>query len=203
MKITRIAKQEKRDRYNIFGDGKFVTALAAEVLAQAGLRQGDEIDPGTLEELSGRDEYTKALHKAYSYLSRRPHSRGELLTKLSRKNFAPELIEEVLGHLAELGYLNDEDFARQWVMERGTTRGPKLLRAELRKKRLSDDIIKKVLIDHREEHDLAKEAETLARKRLERLAGQPWEQTYTKLSAYLARRGYDYDIVRNVLGKLR
>lgn len=200
MIITRIAKQQRRDRYNVFVDGTFAAALAVDVLAEAGWREGDTVDPGEVSRFAEKDEYGKALHAAYRFLGRRPHSVGELRTKLSRKGYPVGLMEQVLGHLAELGYLDDEAFARQWVMERGSDRGNALLRSELRKKSISDEVIDRVLLKHRETHDPAIEAEVVARKRWTRLADDPKREA--KLSAFLARRGYDYDVIRQVLERV-
>lgn len=203
MKIVRIAKQEKRDRYNLFGPSGFVGAVSAVVLAESGLREGDELDPGKLDELQQRDTYGKALAKAYDYLSRRPHARAELQKKLDAKDFDPELTGQVLDHLEDLGYVNDEEFARRWVMLRGASRGPTLLRQELRRKGLDDTLIDRVLVEHREEHDDLTEAETLARKRYATMTDVPWEKVYARLTGYLGRRGYDYDVIRTVVDRIK
>lgn len=200
MLITKIAKQTTRDRYNVFGDRKFVTALAADVLAEAGWREGDTIDEAEVDRFARRDEYGKALHTAYGYLARRPHGEAELRQKLDRKQYDPELTTQVIDHLRELDYVDDETFARQWVMERGSARGPRLLRAELRKKQLSDDVIDRVLSADRDTRDPVLEAKALASKRMERLRTDP--KAREKVTAYLARRGYDFDLIRQVIAEL-
>lgn len=187
----------------MFADDTFVTALAEDVLAEAGWQVGDEITTGEVDRYAARDDYGKVLHKAYDFLARRMHGRGELRQKLERKRYDPTLIDQVLDHLADLGYLNDEEFARTWVMTRGGSRGPRLLRQELRRKFLSDELIERVLIDHRAEHDVRREAETLARKRFERYRGESWTKIYPKLSGYLARRGYQAGDVRAILDELK
>ena len=55
--------------------------------------------------------------KAISYLSRRMHSRKELSQKLLRAQFAAEVIELALSKLEKLGYVNDEEFARQKLQQ--------------------------------------------------------------------------------------
>lgn len=203
MIITAIKKQQRRDRYNIFVDGTFKAAFSAEVLATSGLAKGDELKPGQLESYVERDAYGKVLAKAYDYLSRRPHGTAELKVKLKRKEYETSLVEEVIEHLIELNYLDDAAFAKRWIESRGSTRGPALLRQELRQKRLAADVIEPVLAEQREQKDEIAEAEELARHRLERLTNEPWQSVYTKLSGYLSRRGYSYDTVRQVLVTLK
>ena len=203
MRLTRITKQEKRDRYNLFAEeDTFVGAVSALVLAQSGLREGDAVEPGRLAELMAEDEYGKALAKAYDLISRRLHTRAELKRKLERKLYDPALIEEVLDHLAELGYLDDLEFARRWVAERGGQRGARLLTAELRRKGVADEAVREVLTGHQESSDAVAAAESLARKRLPRLLGTPPRQAEAKLTRYLAGRGYDFETIRQAIGRL-
>lgn len=198
MRVTRIAKQERRDRYNIFVDGKFFTALSADLLAEAGIREGDELSLGQLDPFIDRDAVGKVLNRAMRFLSLRPHSEHELRVKLARKDVEPELIEEAFERLRELGYLDDAAFARQWIEERGRRRGTVLLRAELRRKKVADEIIEESLkLPGRDE---LSDARVLAARRLARLSGQPPEVVRQRLTRYLVGRGYGYDIARQAIG---
>jgi regulatory protein len=201
MIITAITKQRRGERYNVFVDDRFAAGLSATVLAESGWRENQTITEEELARYRERDEYGKILAKAYDYLSRRPHSVAELKDKLLRKEYPEAVITEVLEHLGELGYLDDADFAARWVTLRGDTRGPALLRQELRKKRVAPEVIEEAVEVN--PGDLRLAAETLARKRLERLTGQPWEKVYTRLTSYLSARGYPYDVVRDVMAGLK
>lgn len=199
MKITRIAKQERRDRYNLFVDDEFRMALSAGVLADSGLGENDVVTEAEIERLVREEHYAKILAKAYDYLSRRPHSTGELRIKLFRKDYPKHLVFEVLEHLAKLEYLDDTAFAKQWVALRGTSRGPRLLRAELKKRLVPDATIAEVLEETADEDDLLEKAQALAETRLSRYRNLPERQAREKLSAYLAGRGYDYGIIRQAV----
>ena len=63
------------------------------------------------EEANGRS----VLAAAYAMLARSPHSRAQVRSKLERKGFLAELIEDCMKRLDELGYLDDEQIARRWV----------------------------------------------------------------------------------------
>lgn len=203
MKVTDITKQRHGDRYNLFVDGDFAAGLSAGVLADSGLRRGQEITAAELGRLVARDDYGRVLAKAYDFLSRRPHGSEELRTKLLHKDYDGKLIDEAFAHLTELGYLDDADFARRWAALRGSSRGPIKLRQELRQKRLPDELIEQALAERAEEHDELQEAVVLARKRLDRLRGHPWETVYARLSRYLSGRGYPYDTVKLTLSRVK
>ncbi|MSU76193.1 hypothetical protein EXS54_01845 [Patescibacteria group bacterium] len=199
MKITKIAKQECRDRYNIFVDDRFFTALSADLLLESGIGQGDEIAEEQLNPFIERDGVGKVVTKALDYVSRRPHSEAELRTKLGKKDYDEAHIDDALVRLNELGYLDDEAFARQWIAERGTARGQRLLQMELRRKGVADAIIEQVLAE--DTPDELSHAKDLATKRLSRLSGQPPAVVRRRLTDYLARRGYSYDVISQVLAK--
>ena len=55
---------------------------------------------------------------AIGLLSRREHSRAELVTKLKKREFSEEEISGALDELAELGYQSDQRFAESYVRMR-------------------------------------------------------------------------------------
>ncbi len=200
MQITKIEKQAKRDRYNVHADGKFVAALDAGVLAGAGLSEGDILTNVELATLLQRERFAKALAKAYQLLARRSHSVSELTRKLGERGFGTALAVAVCEHLGERGYLDDRAFAKQWVTYRGGTRGNRLLRMELRKRGVADDVITEALAEG--ERDQLTSAKSLARRRLERFRDAPPEVVTEKLGAFLVRRGYDYATARAAVSEL-
>lgn len=200
MQITKVEKQEKRDRYNVYADGKFLTALDALVLADSNVREGEIITNSELEKLLQRDRFAKALTKAYSLLSRRPHASTELSRKLRERRYPKELIEEVLEHLTRLGYLDDATFAREWVRQRGTSRGPRVLRAELRQRGVTDEAAAAALKDLDDPTEVIR---NLAEKRLHRFRNETPEKAREKTIAFLQRRGYAFGEIRPVLDEMK
>jgi regulatory protein len=199
MKVTRIAKQERRDRYNIFIDDEFYTALSADLLLESKIGEGDILQTGQLDEFIERDGAGKVVTKALDYVSRRPHSESELRTKLGKKDYDESHIDEAIERLNQLGYVDDEAFARQWIAERGTQRGKRLLQMELRKKGVADAVIEQVLEE--DGSDEVSQARELAAKRLGRLSGHSPDVIKRRLTDYLARRGYSYDVIREALSE--
>ena len=64
-------------------------------------------------------------------LAQRPHAAAELRRKLRQKGHEAEAIEAALTRLAELGYLDDAEFARALVGWRAGKRGRRAIAAEL------------------------------------------------------------------------
>lgn len=84
-------------------------------------------------------------------LTRREHSRAELRIKLEIKGWPTPVIECVLSSLEQEAYLSDARFAEAYVRgrsERGY--GPTRIRAELRERGVSDEIIDQCFILYRD-----------------------------------------------------
>ena len=193
--ITAI-KQQKRNpqRVNLFLDGFYAFPLAKIVAAW--LKVGQELSPEKLAALQTEDEAEKAFQRSLHFLSYRPRSQAEVERNL-RKHEVPEtLIAPVIERLKAAKLLDDTDFARRWVENRATfrPRGAYALRQELRQKGVADSSILQALEDL-DETELARQA---AMRKASQLAGLEWQAFRTKLSAFLARRGFGYDIVAEV-----
>ncbi len=95
------------------------------------------------------------MDAAARFLEARPRSVAETRRRLTHAGYPPPLVEEVLGRLAELGYLDDGAFARAWVesRDRAHPRGEAALRRELTLKGLDRDVVDAVLEERRASGD--------------------------------------------------
>ena len=110
--------------------------------------------------------------------------------------------EATVRQLRQHHLLDDAEFARYWVDQRQTfrPRGARLLRAELRQhgvdRALAEDAAASV--DDSAESDAYRAAARRARQ-----LGQTDERTFRlRLGQLLARRGFDWDIIDGVVGRL-
>ena len=76
------------------------------------------------------------MNAAARFLEARPRSVAETRRRLVDAGYPAPLVDEVLLRLADLGYLDDESFARAWVesRDRAHPRGEAALRRELSQK---------------------------------------------------------------------
>ncbi|MDE0448547.1 MAG: regulatory protein RecX [Spirochaetaceae bacterium] len=92
--------------------------VARELLAEAALRPGDRVAEAALADLQRRSEAVLARRRALALLARAMHSRRALARKLTQGGFGSAAVEQALGRLDELGYLDDAGYARLWVRSR-------------------------------------------------------------------------------------
>lgn len=204
--ITALEPQKrKKDRVNVFVDGDFAVGLSLEVALKNGLKVGRKISSKELEELIQENELDQILAKVYRFLSYRPRSEKEIADYLAEKKVGPLLADLVIKTLKRQKYLDDEEFARWWVEQRVQfrPRGKWVLRAELLKKGIDEEVIKKTLKSHLSGLDAKELALKAVRKKLERYRGLDRREWRRKMTAFLARRGFDWETIKTVLEEVR
>jgi len=202
-RVTALTPQKERpDRYNLFLDGEFAVGLALDVVVRHGLRVGDELSPLQVVSLQEDEGTARALSDAYRLLSFRPRSRAEVVRYLTRREVDAPTVERVLARLAELGLIDDREFAAYWVENRQAfrPRGPRALQAELRQKGVGQQEIEAAVDTLAGDEEAA--AESVARPRAARLSGLDAPSFRKKLSDFLLRRGFSYGVVRRVTDRL-
>jgi regulatory protein len=194
-----VAQKRNKTRVNIYIDGSFAFGLAA--IEAARLHKGQHLSDADIEALKVRDSAETAYQRALNFLSYRPRSEQEIRQRLREHDVPEWAIDEALARLQRAGLVDDAEFARYWIENRGQfrPRGPRALRYELREKGISDQVINQALADL--------DADTLAyetaRRYLRRLPAHIDTQTFRrKLGNHLARRGFDYHLISEVVGQL-
>lgn len=187
-----------------FDDGSSIL-LDYKIVTDAGLRKNDIIDDSKKNELLILNEELKIKDAALKLLSRRLHSKYELINKLLKKNFDKKLIHEVVDELISKNFLNDYEFCKAYFEERFYRKkiGINKIKAELIKKGIDRKIIEDVIhsIDDNSSIDNAYE---LAKKKLnsyqfKKLDNQKIKQ---KLFSFLSSRGFQSDVIFKVIDKL-
>lgn len=166
---------------------------------RSGIQTGDDLDSAAIVRLVAEDEVARATEAALHFLAYRARSEHEVRDRLKRGDFSPEAIEATIARLNDWRYLDDADFARRWVESRARARprGQRLLQQELRRKGIDAETSKQAIAEAGLDEVAA--ATALARKRLDSLSGEDPLAVKRKVSAYLARRGYGFDVVRKAL----
>ena len=195
--VTSIEKQERRRRYNVFVNGEFAVALEPEVFATSGLRVDERVTAERLRELAVEDLRKRALDGALRLLAARPRSEKEVRERLVRRGLPHDIIVHTLERLREYGYVDDTEFARFWVEARSgaNPRGRYVVRRELRMKGVDQEIADKAMEALPEERSARK----AARKKLPSLRGLEYPDFRNRLAGYLVRRGFGYDVVKEVV----
>jgi regulatory protein len=136
-------------------------------------------------------------------LTVRARTRAELAGQLAKRGYPDDVSTRVLDRLADVGLVDDVDFAEQWVHSRRVNagKGKRALAAELHTKGVDNDVITSVLSDINPDAERDR-AEELVRKKLRRenLSDQAADARVTRrLVGMLARRGFSQGMAYNVV----
>lgn len=194
--VTDLTTQKRdSDRVNVFLDGQFSFGLAAKVAAE--LRVGQQLSEEDIEHLKSRELFEKAKQNALGLVSLRPRSEHEVRAHLQRKSFEDVAVDHAVAYLQKFDLLDDVAFANYWVEQRETFRPRSrfALSHELRQKGISRDVIEGAL----EQVDESAAARRAAEKQAHRWAGLPEHEYKKKMAGFLQRRGFSYEVIREVL----
>jgi regulatory protein len=97
------------------------------------------------------DDPEVVLAAAFRFLEARARSVAETRRRLSEAGYRPELIQQAVDRLLEIGLLDDEAFARHWVesRDRARPRGEIALKRELRLRGVEAAVIESTLEERR------------------------------------------------------
>lgn len=199
MQITAIKAQVKNpNRVSVFVDSKYSFSLTLDELLTAKLKNGQELTTSELKKLKTISADGKLKARTLEWLMLRPRSSRELKDYLRRKEASDELIERLVADFQKHKYQDDRQFTIWWVEQRrtGKQRSARFIASELGAKGVDRDIISDILAEN-DTKDIDSLRILVAKKRKSvRFASD--EQ---KLIAYLARQGYSFSLIKDVLAE--
>jgi len=219
--ITSLEPQKTSSRISVYLEGDFAFGLYRDLASKARLKVGTRLKTADIDALVQADLVERFFDSACRILSHRPHSTHEIKSRLERKIYKfkpkvrmelwdsldiawPNIVQAVLDKLADYDYLNDEEFAKWWVDQRRYSNKPKgdyLIRRELLLRGVEIGLIDRLLLTDTSpsEHSRALAA---ARKVLYKYQNLPSREAHRKLSGYLRRQGFGWEVIREVIGDL-
>lgn len=200
--ITAIKPQKSKKRVNIYLDYKFGFGIDLENFTRLRLRVEMELTQKEIEEIVKKSEFQKTLDKLLRFATLRPRSEKEVKDWFSRRSVHESLHQELFNRLKRFDLIDDMRFTQWWIEQRTSfkPRGKRALEAELRNKGIKKEIISEVLEET--EVDEEKMARELLEKKAYRWKNLPKLEVRQKMGAFLARKGFNWEIIEKVLNKL-
>ena len=177
------------------------------VVAKFKLREGMTLSEERVREIRVGEVRQEAIDHALKLLERRLHSAAELRRKLVTREYGAEVVDEVIGELARLGYVDDARFAKTKALSAAEHKqhGKRRALVELMKSGVKGEVARKALDDVYDSRDTLAVARKLAEKQAPRLKRLEPEVARRRLVGMLQRRGFDYEdiqgVIESVLGR--
>ena len=192
--------RERRGRARIFVDGEFWAEIDAGVAAERGLREGVALGREELGEARIAGERALAMSRALGYVGYRARSEKEVRDRLRRYGHGEEMVESVIGRLEELGYLDDEEFARFVARAKARRYGPRRISAELRRSGVGAELAEEVVGEEFAGRSEVEEARSVAAQRYNRVGSDAQAR---RVFGFLVRRGYSSEVCAVVAREYR
>jgi len=204
LRVTAIDESgRKPGRFDLVLDDGTAVIVSVDIIEQLRLRVGVELDgPGTARMLAAAGAL-RTYDRAVTLLAFRARTGQELRRRLVQNGEPAEFADAAVASLHERGLLDDADYARQFVHSRMVGKGVSRRRVQQELARrgvardTADEAVDSVLAN--EEVDEIGVVERAARKKLRSLQSVDLQTRRRRLHAFLARRGYDSDVIRAAL----
>jgi regulatory protein len=198
-RITALQVQKRnRQRVNVYLDGEFAFGLSRIVAAW--LQIGQELSEEKIDQLQSEDGHEVAYQQALKFLNYRTRSVSEVRRNLEEHEVQQDIIEGILERLSQTGMLDDTRFAQNWIENRSEfrPRSRRALALELRQRGLDQETIQQAL----EEVNDEEAAYQAAIKQSRKLKTDDWSVFREKLSSFLARRGFHYEVISSTVQRI-
>jgi len=140
---------------------------------------------------------------ALRLLAATPKTTKEMAQKLADKGYAANVIQQTLQQLEKQNILDDRSYAvnllQRFRFIQPSGRGK--MRFEMKRHGISSEIQEELLNDWSKDEEVNR-AKEVARRRWEQLSQLPVEKRTKKVYDFLVRRGFDFQICREITGAL-
>ena len=194
--------KERRNRTRVFVDGEFWAELDSGFVAERGFYEGTALSHEELAEARVAGERPLAMSRALHSLAFRARSAQELRERLARAGYTGQTVSEILDRLRELGYLDDEEFARNAARDKARKRyGPRRIYGELRQAGVDEEVAQEVVEEEFAGRSELEEARAAVRRRYN--TGERSVAQARRVHGFLMRRGYSAGVSAEIARSYR
>lgn len=199
MKITSL-KKYKGSTFEAELDYERKIYLHADIIADFGLREDDELDRERLREIIRASNFRRAYQRALYLLDYRDYSREEMYRKLLENYKSESLCNAVADKLENAGIIDDERYAEKLAVRyvAGRKFGYRRALREIRMKGIGQNTAVDALDPHSEEFE-ENLMQLLETKYARRLTDPDDRREIEKAKASLVRYGYGFDEINRCI----
>lgn len=158
-----------------------------------------EIDFPIYKKILANDEFNRAKNFALNKISFSQKSTYEIRQKLKDQKFSADVIEKIISYLDSYGFLDDEAYVKAYIRDKDEisswSRGK--IKHMLRQKHIDENLIEDNLCLISDEREVEK-ARFFADKKIKNDYSY---ENRAKVFRYLAGKGFDIDIINQVLNE--
>lgn len=136
------------NRYQIMIDGEFAFVLYKGELSSYKVKDGESISKETYDEIMGQVLPKRAKLRAMNLLMAKAYTEKQLRDKLKSGQYPQSCIDQAVQYVKSFGYVDDAQYAADYLFYHGGEKNKKQLLLKLRQKGVSDEIAAKAYEDY-------------------------------------------------------
>jgi len=194
-------RRGRPERFLVTLDDDQEIILSPEIVLKYGIAPQREYSTKTFLEILEEDALRQAKDQAMRFLSRRPHSRFELIRKMREKGFRTVIIQRALNELEKVDLVNDLDFTRVFILNELRLRPVSryFLAQKLHQRGIRKELYEPLLDELLSEEQEMEMARVLVDKFLRTHSREKGQKLREKLLRFLQAKGFDWEQIRQVV----
>lgn len=184
-----------KTKYKVYIDGQFAFVLYKGELSRYQVKEGNEISREIYDKIHDEVLMKRAKLRAMHLLNDMGRTESQLKMKLDQGGYPEDIVEMALAYVKSFGYVNDLNYARNFIESRKNKKSRLELKMLLKEKGVSQEHIERAMEECYEKEDSVE----AIRKIMEKRHYCPEEASYEekqKIMAYLVRKGFSYDDIK-------
>ena len=198
MIVTKIEAITKT-KYKVEIDEEFAFVLYKGELSQYRICQEKEITQEIYQKIRKEVVLKRAKLRALHLLTDMARTEEGLRQKLRQNLYPDDIVEEALAYVRSFGYLDDYRYAENFIISKKESKSRKEIYAKLCEKGVSRDLIDLAFENCYDDGEREAIRQLIRKKNVD--IENATEQELNKLYGYLARKGFRYEDIRQVIQK--
>lgn len=197
MNVTKVEAVTKT-KWKVELDGQFAFVLYKGELSRFSIREGDELSDEVYDQIKREVVLKRAKIRALHLLTDMARTESGLREKLKQGMYPDDIVEEAIAYVKSFGYLDDYKYAENFIESRRNSKSKKEIYALLCGKGIPQEKIE-LAMDNCYDYGGEQEAilQIIRKKHVDIMHAS--EQELHKLYGYLARKGFRYEDIRQVI----
>jgi regulatory protein len=202
MIVTEISALDKK-RSKVYIDGEFAFVLYNTELREYKVKADQELDPASYRIITEDLLPKRATKRAMNLLQKKDYTEKQLRDKLSEGMYSQECMDAAIDYVKSYRYLDDERFARDYIIYHMELRSRQRIIQDLNGKGISKDLCERLMLEIYEESEEDVESVQIQKLLIKKHFDKNMDfKEKQKVMAFLLRRGYSMDAIRREMDRI-
>lgn len=199
--ITKIEELDKK-RSKVYINDEFTFVLYKGEIAQYKLKENEEIKSADYEFIQKQLLSKRAKKRCLNLLQKKAYTERNLRGKLEEGYYSKEIIEEAIEYVKSYHYVDDYEYACQYIFYHKESETKRKIEEKLKKKGIENDVLQKAFADSYEKEEEEEieliQAQKMLQKKHYDAECMEWKEKQ-KIYCYLIRKGISAFIAKKAM----